>query len=108
MSAEELDVIYTRMKKMLPNEEDKIKMLATLTGVGASLAIFIAEHSDFIVITRDIHYMMCLAISMAKVTTSDAEVVLGKDMALIEIPENDKLIMVLKILVEQYKEELGL
>jgi hypothetical protein len=108
MSAEELDIILARMNKVLPTEEDKLNMLATLTGASTGLAIFIAEHRDFIAITREVHYMMCLVISMAKSIDSDADIVIRKDMALIDVPENERLIMVLKWLVETYKEELGL
>jgi len=97
--------IEDNLRKTLKTDDDKINFCLTMLGCAASEALFIFEHKDFLNIPDNIQYSCTLSIvnvmaleAGRKANTLD----LGKT----KLPPREKLLQVLRELIEIYKDEL--
>lgn len=106
--SDNIDDLLKNLKRCFSSEEDQLNFIATSLGVSALQSMFIYKNKSCLEIPMDIHYAM--AITCSNILAFKA----GEEMKMmdieIEMPENykEKLILVLKMIIENYKQELGL
>jgi hypothetical protein len=95
-----------RLADMLPTEQDKINMIATMLGMSAEQSLYISSIKDSVEVPDKVNYAIAMTmINMLAYHTGDS-VGIGDDLGLIDLPPKEKLIRVLKEIIEVYKDDL--
>lgn len=103
---EDNEDIFKSLKVLVPNPDDQLNLCATMFGISGHLAMFIFERWDFIVVPDDIKYCMGL-MSMNMYALQKGEK--GRpapDLGLENLPSKEKLLKILRMFIETYKDEL--
>lgn len=98
--------VFEAMRKLVPESDDQLNMCATMFGVSAALAMFIFKHRDFIHIPDNVSYAMSLMAANMFALKKGKQATLSPDLGLENLPCKEKLLMILRMLIENYKDDL--
>lgn len=97
--------VHKRLALFVKNEEDKLSLISTFLGFGAVLSDFIYKHRDFVKITDEVAYGMTIFLYNIKAFSCDEELQMGEEPHY-DLPTKEKLLIVLRMIIEVYKDEL--
>jgi hypothetical protein len=106
MNKDKHEACLKKLADMLPTEQDKVNMIATMLGMSAEQSLYISSIKDSIDVPDKVNYAIAITmVNMLAYLSGDA-VTIGDDLGLIDLPPRDKIVRVLKQIIEVYKDDL--
>lgn len=95
------------IRKTCPTDDLKMEFLMTMVGISGNFLQFIHENRNKLKLNAEMHYMMAITANNVLSLTSGRTPVC-ESLTSVDASYEDKMLMILKMLFETYKDKLGL